>query len=43
MLSEKMGDVVKVSEPARPEVEEMRARIRKDVSNGLAVGAAPKA
>jgi hypothetical protein len=35
MLSEKMGDVVRASEPARPEVEALRARVRKEVSNGL--------
>ncbi|MGO8992912.1 MAG: SPFH domain-containing protein [Polyangiaceae bacterium] len=43
MLSEKMGDVVKTSEPARPEVEELRARVRKEVSKGLGTNGTAKA
>jgi hypothetical protein len=43
MLSEKMGDVVKASEPARAEVEEMRAKTKKEVANGLGMTSAPKA
>ena len=35
MLSEKMGDVVKPAEPARPEVSALRARVTKDVMSGL--------
>jgi len=38
-----MGDVVKTSEPARPEVEALRARVRKEVSNGLGLNGGPKA
>ena len=43
MLSEKMGDVVKESQPARAEVEAMRAKVRKEVGNGLGMQGTPKA
>jgi uncharacterized membrane protein YqiK len=35
MLSEKMGDAVKMSEPARPEVEALRAKVHREVMKGL--------
>ena len=34
MLSEKLGDAVKVSEPARPEVEALRSKVSRDVMKG---------
>jgi uncharacterized membrane protein YqiK len=35
MLSEKMGDAVRSSDPARPEVEALRAKVRSEVSGRL--------
>jgi hypothetical protein len=43
MLSEKMGDVVKTNEPARPEVEALRAKVRREVGESLSRNGAPKA
>jgi uncharacterized membrane protein YqiK len=44
MLSEKLGDVVaKTTEPGRPEVEALRAKVRSEVSGRLNGSATPKA
>jgi uncharacterized membrane protein YqiK len=35
MLSEKMGEAIKSTEPPRPEVEALRAKVRRDVTTAL--------
>jgi uncharacterized membrane protein YqiK len=43
MLSEKMGEAVVTSEPARPEVEALRAKVRSEVGSRLNGASVPKA